>query len=795
MRRRAEDLGDGGADGHLPVGPAEDELAALARTLNRFVDRQHENAARERRMVSDAAHELRTPLAALTARLELAHRHSGDAPALEGDLTAAERDAARLSALAASLLELSRLDDGADEHVTSTADELVSELMASVDRARALPEAVTTEVDFVTAVPDGDARYAIGRSAFARVVDNLTANALAAATGGSVQVDLAQRDDELVLRVLDDGPGVPDAFLPHAFERFARATRRGTAPWAAAVSGSRSSGAPPSAPAVRRRCATGRPAVPRPRCGCRGADQELRPAAVLRALEISNEVRVPFRGPCEVALRCCEGPEPPLDRSEPMIDTARPTTRRTPLDRPRPPNRCRRGRAPPCRHSSTPARGRPADRADLAVRSRGGHALARDPGSHTVAGIGGWLEAGGIVAGLIGTDLVLVMLVLAARVPVIDRLIGQDVAIAHHRALGKPVLYLLLAHGALLTLGYGIGDGTGPIAETVALFGSQDMPLAYLSIGLFVVVVGTSIVAVRRRLPYEAWHVIHLLSYAAVLVAFPHMTAGSVLGAGSWQRAYWIALYVAAFGLVALYRFVLPVVVTFRHRIRVVGVEPIAPGVVSIHMAGRDLDALGAHGGQYGVWRFWSRQTWWHAHPGSFSAVPSRNGARITVRDLGAGGPRGTPASARGRPSRSRGRTGSSRSRHGPRRSSRSCLGIGITPIRALLEDADLRPGEATVLLRGSDTDQQYLWEETAELAPSHRQPCVRHGRAACRSAESWMTEDDLRRGVHLRSVFPDLLDSTVRLRARRCGRTSSSLRPCAAGVPEHRIHQERFAS
>ncbi len=174
-------------------------------------------------MVSDAAHELRTPLAALTARLELAHRHSGDAPALEGDLTAAERDAARLSALAASLLELSRLDDGADEHVTSTADELVSELMASVDRARALPEAVTTEVDFVTAVPDGDARYAIGRSAFARVVDNLTANALAAATGGSVQVDLAQRDDELVLRVLDDGPGVPDAFLPHAFERFARA--------------------------------------------------------------------------------------------------------------------------------------------------------------------------------------------------------------------------------------------------------------------------------------------------------------------------------------------------------------------------------------------------------------------------------------------------------------------------------------------------------------------------------------------------------------------------------------------
>ncbi|KTR21193.1 oxidoreductase [Curtobacterium citreum] len=417
------------------------------------------------------------------------------------------------------------------------------------------------------------------------------------------------------------------------------------------------------------------------------------------------------------------------------------------------------------------------------------------PGSHTVAGIGGWLEAGGIVAGLIGTDLVLVMLVLAARVPVIDRLIGQDVAIAHHRTLGKPVLYLLLAHGALLTLGYGIGDGTGPIAETVALFGSQDMPLAYLSIGLFVVVVGTSIVAVRRRLPYEAWHVIHLLSYAAVLVAFPHMTTGSVLGAGSWQRAYWIALYVAAFGLVALYRFVLPVVVTFRHRIRVVGVEPIAPGVVSIHMAGRDLDALGAHGGQYGVWRFWSRQTWWHAHPVSFSAVPSRNGVRITVRDLGAGSAR-----------LGRIRPGTAVSLEGPyglfTKQARSApklalvaSGIGITPIRALLEDADLRPGEATVLLRGSDSDQQYLWEETAELA--RRTGSRVYGMVGPRagSAESWMTEDDLRRGVHLRSVFPDLLDSDLYVCGPQVWTDLVVAEARAAGVPEHRIHQERFAS
>ncbi|WP_022902818.1 ferric reductase-like transmembrane domain-containing protein, partial [Curtobacterium sp. B8] len=189
------------------------------------------------------------------------------------------------------------------------------------------------------------------------------------------------------------------------------------------------------------------------------------------------------------------------------------------------------------------------------------------PASRTVTGVGSVLTDAGIVAGLIGTDLTLVMLVLAARVPLIDRVFGQDNAIAVHRSLGKPVLYLLLAHGALLTLGYSAESAKSPVAETIALFSTPDMPLAYLALGLFVAVVVSSLVAVRRRLPYEAWHVIHLLSYAAVLVALPHMlSVGGVLSVGSWQRTYWIALYVLALGLIVLYRFVLPLVVTLRHR-------------------------------------------------------------------------------------------------------------------------------------------------------------------------------------------------------------------------------------
>jgi len=418
------------------------------------------------------------------------------------------------------------------------------------------------------------------------------------------------------------------------------------------------------------------------------------------------------------------------------------------------------------------------------------------PGSHTVSGVGGWLTDAGIVAGLVAADLVLVMLVLAARVPLLDRVVGQDSVIAVHRSLGKPVLYLLLAHGVLLTLGYGAASGTGPVAETIALFSTPDMPLAYLGLGLFLVVVVSSVVAARRHLPYEAWHVVHLLSYAAVLVALPHMlSVGSVLGHGTWQRAYWIAATVVALGLIAVYRFALPFVVTLRHRIRVTAVEPIAPGVVSVHLAGRDLDRLGVRGGQYGVWRFWSARTWWHAHPVSFSAVPGADRARITVRDLGAGSAR----LARIRP-------GTAVSLEGPyglftsaaRTAPHLALvasGIGITPVRALLEDTDLRPGEASVLLRGTDPSQQYLWQETAELAAATGSTVYAMVGHRARSRESWTTEADLRRGVTLLTVFPRLLDSDLYV----CGPQAWSdlvVREARlAGVPEHRIHQERFGS
>ncbi len=408
--------------------------------------------------------------------------------------------------------------------------------------------------------------------------------------------------------------------------------------------------------------------------------------------------------------------------------------------------------------------------------------------------VGAAVSSIGILAGLVGTDFVLVMLVLAARVPFIDRTIGHDRAIALHRSLGKPALYLLLGHGALLLIGYGIEQGYDPIAELGPMLATPNVWLALIGLVLLVVVVVTSLVAVRRRFSYEGWHLVHLLSYVAVAFAIPHqLSLGGVLAAGSLQRVYWITLYVLALGSIATYRFLEPLVSSLRHGIRVERVETIAPGVVSIHLSGHRLRELGSVGGQFLIWRFWSAGTWWHSHPISLSAVPTERSARITLRDLGAGSARisGIP-------------TGTMVSIEGPyglftpeaRTAPKLAIvaaGIGITPARALLEQSELAPGEATVLLRASDPHDAFLWSEMSELATAKGARLYTMTGPRSARVPGWMSADDAARGVSLLSVFPDLLDSDLYL----CGPTAwlelVEADARAAGLPGQQLHSERF--
>jgi two-component system, OmpR family, sensor kinase len=223
MRREAERLGSQDTIGMLPVGAARDELAELAVTLNEFLERNRQSIDRERQMVSDASHELRTPLAVLVAQLSEATRTEDDPAAQLRAVANASETAARLSRLTTSLLELSKLEATSSTSVSAW-PELANELALSIDRARVIAQSKLIEVDFEIADGDGKRRFDVSAANFGRLIDNLLANSITASPeGGVVHAAMSVGASGLELKVVDGGTGVPEDFIPIAFDRFSRA--------------------------------------------------------------------------------------------------------------------------------------------------------------------------------------------------------------------------------------------------------------------------------------------------------------------------------------------------------------------------------------------------------------------------------------------------------------------------------------------------------------------------------------------------------------------------------------------
>jgi two-component system OmpR family sensor kinase len=222
LREEAESLSTTASSARLRVPAGNDELSRLAHTLNDFVERLRRGVDREKQIVSDASHELRTPLAVLRAQLELAHLNSGDAPALERDIRDASATAERLSRLATNLLELSKLESEQAPPETGWAG-LVAEVTASVDRARVVRGGQDLEVVYRIDGDDPVGRYAISATNMGQLLDNLISNAVNAMAGnGSITVTLTSTSIGALITVVDTGPGLPDSFIPLAFDRFSR---------------------------------------------------------------------------------------------------------------------------------------------------------------------------------------------------------------------------------------------------------------------------------------------------------------------------------------------------------------------------------------------------------------------------------------------------------------------------------------------------------------------------------------------------------------------------------------------
>jgi predicted ferric reductase len=414
------------------------------------------------------------------------------------------------------------------------------------------------------------------------------------------------------------------------------------------------------------------------------------------------------------------------------------------------------------------------------------------------AGLGSGLTSLGRLTGLLSADLLLIQVLLISRIPFVEQAYGQDELVRRHRLIGFTSFNLVLAHIALTILGY-TADGTrsllGQTWDLVVDY--PGMLLATAATGLLVLVAVTSVRAARASMRYESWHLLHLYAYLGVGLAIPHeVWTGADFIASPLSRLYWWSLYAVAAGAVLVWRVGVPVYRSLRHRLVVDQVVHEAPGVVSVHLRGRDLHRLGARAGQFFTWRFLDGPGRTRGHPYSLSAPVTEDRMRITVKNLGDG----SAALADVRPGTRVLFEGPYGRLHSGVRTRRKVTllagGVGVTPLRALLEELPYARGEATLIYRAHDLGDLILRREIDELA----------GRRGARvfyvlgprlpGRDSWLPRSaaHLSDAAALLELVPDVAEHDVYVCG--AGRWADAARTAAlaAGVPAANVHLERFA-
>lgn len=254
----------------------------------------------------------------------------------------------------------------------------------------------------------------------------------------------------------------------------------------------------------------------------------------------------------------------------------------------------------------------------------------------SVVGGAGWLDGAGRITGLLAGYLAPVLLLLMARIPVLERRVGSDRLARWHALGGRYMVFLVSAHVVTIIWGYALTDGKNPFAEGVQIVFHYPAMIKG-SLGTLLLF-GTGIVsarAARRKMRYETWYYLHLATYLAIALAFSHQIINGADLSVQPEQTLWSAYYVLAAVTLGWYRLWMPYLHDRRHKLRVHTVVPEGPGVYSVILKGERLDELKVRPGQFFRLQFQTRDLRWVANPYSLSAAPHPNYLRFTIKSLG----------------------------------------------------------------------------------------------------------------------------------------------------------------
>lgn len=406
----------------------------------------------------------------------------------------------------------------------------------------------------------------------------------------------------------------------------------------------------------------------------------------------------------------------------------------------------------------------------------------------SLGGPGAVLTDVGRWSALVGTYGALLILVLVARVPVLERAVGLPRLMSWHRVLGPLVLALVAAHVVLVTAGYAASESTSYLAQTWTFARTYPWMLPAM-VGFALMLVGgvTSWRVARRRMKYETWWVTHLYFYLAIAFAYLHQVMyGQQFVDHEWARRFWIGLYVVTIAVLLVFRVGMPVWSSLRMDLRVHGIVRESPDTVSVWIQGRGVDRLQLKGGQFFGFRFMTRHGWWQSHPYSVSAGRTDRFIRLTVKDLGDHS-RSLAALKPGTRVVVEGPYGTFTA--DDRRTDHVVLvggGVGAAPVRAIIDDLP-KAVEVDFLFRAHRTDGLVLRKELEKLAD--RRP----GRMRIRYLVGPRRDYPINART-LQKLVPDIATSDVYV----CGPIAlvETVREACAvlGIPPERIHDEAFS-